>query len=96
MLDEYTDNTHTQKIGQELGKDVDLGAVNLKSVTARWNPDIPEPTLNNVSVQVNPHTLTAIVGPVGCGKVSSSLFCVLSFVLRHIRSFLTLVTNYPK
>lgn len=55
-------------------KDVDketenLGEVCLKGATAKWQSDLPEPTLNKVSIDIKKNSLTAIVGPVGCGKV---------------------------
>lgn len=72
MLDEYVDHTQAQKIGDDFKDLKDQGSVVLTNVTAQWNPDIPEPTLSNVSVRINSLSLTAIVGPVGCGKVKDS------------------------
>ncbi|XP_040061540.1 ATP-binding cassette sub-family C member 4 [Ixodes scapularis] len=45
-------------------------AVLLKNVTASWNKDLPEPTLQNICATVKPGELLVVVGPVGCGKTS--------------------------
>ncbi|EEC08526.1 ABC transporter, putative, partial [Ixodes scapularis] len=45
-------------------------AVVLKNVTASWNKDLPEPTLQNICATVKPGELLVVVGPVGCGKTS--------------------------
>lgn len=44
--------------------------INVKNVTARWDKKNTEETLENVSLLVQPATLTAIIGPVGSGKSS--------------------------
>lgn len=44
--------------------------INVKNVTARWNKENTEETLENVSLLVQPGTLAAIIGPVGAGKSS--------------------------
>lgn len=44
--------------------------INVKNVTARWDEDNSEETLDNVSLLVQPGTLVAIIGPVGSGKSS--------------------------
>lgn len=44
--------------------------INVKNVTARWDKDNSEETLENVNLLVQPGTLAAIIGPVGSGKSS--------------------------
>lgn len=92
MLDEYVDHTHAQKVGEDMKDLKNVGSVELTNVTAKWNPDIPEPTLSNVSVRINSLSLTAIVGPVGCGKVNNFLFFFFFFRFFHLYSFFLLLT----
>lgn len=44
--------------------------INVKNVTARWDKENSEETLENVNLLVQPGTLAAIIGPVGSGKSS--------------------------
>uniref|UniRef100_A0A8D8Y1X0 Probable multidrug resistance-associated protein lethal(2)03659 n=3 Tax=Cacopsylla melanoneura TaxID=428564 RepID=A0A8D8Y1X0_9HEMI len=44
----------------------------IKNIKAKWLPDQPEYTLNNITLDVKPGKLVAVIGPVGAGK--SSLF----------------------
>lgn len=44
--------------------------INVKNVTARWDKENTEETLDNVSLLVQPGTLACIIGPVGSGKSS--------------------------
>lgn len=44
--------------------------INVKNVTARWDKENSEDTLENVNLLVQPGTLVAIIGPVGSGKSS--------------------------
>ncbi|KAJ6635777.1 putative multidrug resistance-associated protein lethal [Pseudolycoriella hygida] len=44
--------------------------INVKNVTARWDKENYEETLDNVNLLVQPGTLVAIIGPVGSGKSS--------------------------
>lgn len=44
--------------------------INVRNVTARWDQENTEETLENVNLLVQPGTLAAIIGPVGSGKSS--------------------------
>jgi ABC-type multidrug transport system fused ATPase/permease subunit len=56
------------------GVNMDVAAnkngISIMNVTARWTEDLPENTLTNVSLEVRPGGLLAVIGPVGSGKVS--------------------------
>jgi ATP-binding cassette subfamily C (CFTR/MRP) protein 4 len=48
----------------------DKNGISIMNVTARWTEDVPENTLTDVSLEVRPGGLLAVIGPVGSGKVS--------------------------
>lgn len=52
------------------GDSMHRNAIRVTSITAKWNNDLPDNTLTDVSLDVNPGGLVAVVGPVGSGKVS--------------------------
>lgn len=71
-LEEVTDKSDVARarIQKDNDKDVECtGEIQLMGATARWQPDLQDPTLQNVSIEIKKNSLTAIVGPVGCGKV---------------------------
>lgn len=45
------------------------GSISIKSLTASWAENAITSTLHNISIQMKPGKLYAIVGPVGAGKV---------------------------
>jgi ATP-binding cassette, subfamily C (CFTR/MRP), member 4 len=44
--------------------------VMVQNLKAKWVPESPEYTLNDVNLHVQPGTLVAVIGPVGSGKTS--------------------------
>lgn len=42
----------------------------LSNAVASWSGDNHDPTLNNITVNLTPGKLAAIIGPVGSGKVN--------------------------
>ncbi|CAB3379679.1 Hypothetical predicted protein [Cloeon dipterum] len=44
--------------------------VTLQNATAKWNNEISDPTLNNITTTLKSGQLTAVIGPVGSGKTS--------------------------
>lgn len=47
-----------------------VAGVHVANIRARWEPENPEYTLDDVSLLVQPQTLVAVIGPVGSGKSS--------------------------
>lgn len=47
----------------------DKPGIFMKNVTAKWVENLHENTLTNISLDFVPGVLTAIIGPVGSGKV---------------------------
>lgn len=57
----------------------------MSSVYANWNEDDTVDTLRNISLEVKEKQLFAVIGPVGCGKVTGNrselLFLKMSYYL---------------
>jgi ABC-type multidrug transport system fused ATPase/permease subunit len=51
-------------------KDKSKRGLFLTNAVAKWSEESHDPTLNNISVHLNPGKLVAIIGPVGSGKVN--------------------------
>lgn len=49
--------------------------VTVSNATARWGAQVSDNTLHHVSLRVVPGKLTAIIGPVGSGKVRKRIDC---------------------
>jgi ABC-type multidrug transport system fused ATPase/permease subunit len=48
--------------------------ITIANVTAQWMPQSHEKTLSNVTVDIKPGMLVAVIGPVGAGKVRPIFF----------------------
>ncbi|XP_069701973.1 probable multidrug resistance-associated protein lethal(2)03659 isoform X2 [Periplaneta americana] len=65
-----TPSLHTGNIQNVAVNNVHTKAVKLVNVTAKWAEDLPENTLSNITFELRPGELLAIIGPVGSGKTS--------------------------
>lgn len=65
-IGEYADFDDEKQYSTHLSE----AGINVKNVTARWDKENSEETLENVNLLVQPGTLAAIIGPVGSGKSS--------------------------
>jgi ABC-type transporter Mla maintaining outer membrane lipid asymmetry ATPase subunit MlaF len=65
-------NEKTFSAGDDMSVDVAANRVGIRvmSATAKWTEDLPENTLTDVTLEVRPGALMAVIGPVGSGKVS--------------------------
>lgn len=55
--------------GYMQGQLCDDKGIILKNMYAKWIPEVSEDTLSNINLTVIPGKLTAVIGPVGAGKV---------------------------
>ncbi|XP_059486251.1 probable multidrug resistance-associated protein lethal(2)03659 [Neocloeon triangulifer] len=77
MLDELKTEHYNKKVAKEMkaenqenGKDKSNNGILLTNAVAKWDDEITEPTLNNVTVSLTRGKLVAVIGPVGSGKTS--------------------------
>ncbi|XP_018565518.1 probable multidrug resistance-associated protein lethal(2)03659 isoform X2 [Anoplophora glabripennis] len=55
--------------GNNLKPNESIG-VHLKNVSVKWNKSLPDNTIEDITFDVNPNQLVAIIGPVGGGKTT--------------------------
>ena len=70
LLQELSDISHGCLNHQP---EVPIGSVpqiTMSSVHARWNDEESVDTLKDISLEIKGKQLFAVIGPVGCGKVS--------------------------
>lgn len=72
-----TVNVHTTaRLGEKRGDLTRKKGVRVISITAKWNEDLAENTLTDVSLDVKSGELVAVIGPVGSGKVNC--ICIIT------------------
>jgi ABC-type transport system involved in cytochrome bd biosynthesis fused ATPase/permease subunit len=62
-------NAYAEENSTGIGDTPDKNGIRVTNVTAKWTDDLPENTLTDVSLEVRPGRLVAVIGPVGSGKV---------------------------
>jgi len=62
----YTANTTENK--EDMDRLGNFG-IDVLNASAKWVPNQPDNSLNNINLTVRPGRLVAIIGPVGAGKV---------------------------
>ncbi|KAL0269547.1 UNVERIFIED_CONTAM: hypothetical protein PYX00_007245 [Menopon gallinae] len=74
MYEENTDKSDVAKqykIRKDSGQESEnFGEISLKEAKAQWHTSQQDATLQNISLEIKNGSLTAVVGPVGCGKSS--------------------------
>lgn len=61
--------------------------ITFEKVTCYWVKEQPEPTLNNVNLNITPGKLYAIIGPVGSGKVLVLFFPRMRYLCCRLNVF---------
>uniref|UniRef100_A0A1B0C9L7 Uncharacterized protein n=1 Tax=Lutzomyia longipalpis TaxID=7200 RepID=A0A1B0C9L7_LUTLO len=62
--------TYTDEKPAQMNGNLNPVGITIKSLMAKWDPLVMDNTLHDVSLQIKPATLMAIIGPVGAGKSS--------------------------
>ncbi|XP_021928195.1 LOW QUALITY PROTEIN: probable multidrug resistance-associated protein lethal(2)03659 [Zootermopsis nevadensis] len=63
-------SVYAEENSTDSGDTPDKKGLKVTNVMARWTEDLPENTLTDVSLEVRPGGLVAVIGPVGSGKTS--------------------------
>lgn len=58
------------EIKPELAQNDRIKGITIKNVTAKWSESSTDNTLSNISMELRPRKLIAVIGPVGSGKTS--------------------------
>jgi ABC-type multidrug transport system fused ATPase/permease subunit len=77
----YSDKTMnvcaTESLCEKRGDLARKKGIRIISITAKWNEDLTENTLTDVSLDVKSGELVAVIGPVGSGKVNC--ICTITY-----------------
>nr|XP_006811390.1 PREDICTED: multidrug resistance-associated protein 4-like [Saccoglossus kowalevskii] len=81
LLDEW--NGFSENKNSEI---VAVGSIDVKDMTASWSKTMETPVLHQITMDVKPGELIAVIGPVGCGK-SSLLRALMSDLTQESEKF---------
>ncbi|XP_067909266.1 canalicular multispecific organic anion transporter 1 isoform X2 [Heterodontus francisci] len=85
------DNLDTSAIQQDPSSGTSEPAVSFSDATFSWNKNA-DPTIKNITLDIKPGSLVAVVGPVGCGK--SSLISALLGEMENIKGFINVKGSF--